>query len=172
MTLTNRLHQIPKPFFIFKRRVSSLKKSPQAIFIGKTIEEPIIVLREENNIDLIGPPDALSNLRPIIREIIKNETVLQRKYREAADATQKWNQEFWQKHNKNFFTKKEIFVKKHTSEAKPNLNADEMSEFYKTFLNKNWQTHVAYNFEWYGRNFHLLMLSLRVHLEHLRSKIL
>ncbi|ENN74978.1 hypothetical protein YQE_08435, partial [Dendroctonus ponderosae] len=61
--------------------------------------------------------------------------------------------------------KKAQFVKERTCEAKPQLNADEMSEFYREFLNANWQNHVKYNFEWYRRNFALLGLALRVSLE-------
>ncbi|CAG9760571.1 unnamed protein product [Ceutorhynchus assimilis] len=171
-TPCNCLHQLHRTSFLFKRIVSSSSRAPQAVFIEKTLEEPIIVVREEYNVDLIGPPDTLSNLRPIIRGILKNETVLQRKYRNTADATQKWNQEFWQKHNTNFLREKEVYIKKHTSESKPHLNADEMSEFYRSFLNNYWQTHVAYNFEWYGKNFNLLMLSLRVYMENLQRKIL
>lgn len=45
------------------------------------------------------------------------------------------------------------------------LTADEMSEFYKRFLDDNWKIHVNYNFEWYKRNFELLFLALRVSLE-------
>lgn len=49
--------------------------------------------------------------------------------------------------------------------AKPQLSADEMSEFYRDFLNANWGTHVRYNFEWYRRNFALLGLALCASLE-------
>lgn len=47
------------------------------------------------------------------------------------------------------------------------LTADEMSEFYKAFLDRNWKVHVNYNFEWYKRNFTLLYLAFRVNLESL-----
>ncbi|KAH1000124.1 hypothetical protein HUJ04_000052 [Dendroctonus ponderosae] len=129
------------------------------------LEHPIIVVRDEGAVDLIGPPDARSHLRPIVRGIPKNETDLQRRFRQAADATQEWNQAFWAAHNGSFLLKKAQFVKERTCEAKPQLNADEMSEFYREFLNANWQNHVKYNFEWYRRNFALLGLALRVSLE-------
>lgn len=52
-------------------------------------------------------------------------------------------------------------------EDRKTLTADEMSEFYKTFLDKNWKTHVQYNVEWYKRNLTMLFLALRVNLENM-----
>ncbi|XP_030764253.1 APOPT family protein CG14806, mitochondrial [Sitophilus oryzae] len=145
---------------------------PEAILIEKSFEGPIIVLREEDNVDIIGPPDSLSNLRPIIRKSLRNETVLQRHFRETANAIQIWNQEFWANHNTNFLKEKAAFVKKHRSDKNHQLNADEMSEFYKEFLDKNWERHVKYNFEWYSKNFTLLYLALKVSIEQLKLKML
>lgn len=42
------------------------------------------------------------------------------------------------------------------------LSAEEMSVFYKAFLDKNWTTHLRYNFEWYKKNAELVILHLRV----------
>lgn len=88
-------------FFQLSSRLAA-SQTPQSIFIEKSIEEPIIVLKEEDNVDIIGPPDQISHLRPIIYKIHKNETQLQQQFRELANATQKWNQEFWAVHNTNF----------------------------------------------------------------------
>lgn len=52
--------------------------------------------------DIIGPPDELSNLRPIIFAKPDNETKTEKKYRLAKEKTQEWNQEFWSKHNAKF----------------------------------------------------------------------
>jgi len=153
------------------KRTASTQAS-QAVLIEKTLEEPIIVLREEDNVDIIGPPDPTSNIRPVIRKILKNETCLQKRFRELADSTQHWNQKFWAVHNMNFIKEKERYIKQHTTKEKQQLNADEMSEFYKDFLNKYWKDHVKYNFEWYGKNFTLLFLSLRVSIQKLHHKVL
>lgn len=88
-------------FFQYSKRIAS-SRAPQAVLIEKIFEEPVIVTREEDDVDFIGPPDRLSNLRPVIRKIMKNETSLQQKFRETSDATQKWNHDFWAKHNTNF----------------------------------------------------------------------
>lgn len=50
---------------------------------------------------------------------------------------------------------------------KQNLTADEMSVFYKAFLDKNWKLHLNYNKEWYKKNFTLLRLAIRVKLNKL-----
>lgn len=62
---------------------------------------------------------------------------------------------------------KEAYIKSQQKEGeeRKQLTADEMSDFYKTFLDKNWYLHLNYNREWYKRNFTLLYLSLRVYLE-------
>uniref|UniRef100_K7FKY0 Cytochrome c oxidase assembly factor 8 n=2 Tax=Pelodiscus sinensis TaxID=13735 RepID=K7FKY0_PELSI len=36
---------------------------------------------------------------------------------------------------------------------KVTLNAEEMADFYKDFLSKNFKKHMCYNREWYKRNF-------------------
>lgn len=62
----------------------------------------MIVVRDEGAVDLIGPPDAHSHLRPIVRGVPTNESPAQRRFRQAADATQQWNQAFWAAHNGRF----------------------------------------------------------------------
>lgn len=52
--------------------------------------------------DLIGPPDPVSNLRPIIFARSAKETYFEKKYLDLREETQQWNQEFWLKHNTNF----------------------------------------------------------------------
>ncbi|XP_018335542.1 APOPT family protein CG14806, mitochondrial [Agrilus planipennis] len=155
---------------IFTQRLNTKAPSNTAILAtDKFLEDPIVVLPENNGVDLIGPPDPVSNLRPIIRYINLNETVLQKKLRQLHDETQIWNQKFWSEHNARFIQEKHEYIKQKSNDDKSNLTPDEMSEFYKSFLDKNWETHVNYNFEWYKRNFSILLLSLRVYLEDIRS---
>ncbi|KAF2905452.1 hypothetical protein ILUMI_00725 [Ignelater luminosus] len=115
---------------------------------------------------MIGPPNPVSNLRPIIRQRLLHETPLQQRLRELQDETQAWNEEFWSEHNTRFIKEKESYIKSHLNpnDERKTLTADEMSEFYKAFLDHNWKTHVKYNFEWYSRNFTLLFLALKVNL--------
>ncbi|KYB25412.1 COA8 family protein CG14806, mitochondrial [Tribolium castaneum] len=150
------------------RDITSSKRSeqPHPVFLEKSVEDPVIVVSETDDVDLIGPPDPLSNLRPIIRKCLRDETPLQRQLRQMQDATQSWNHDFWAKHNTNFIKKRQEFVQLRQSQGEARqLTAEEMSDFYKSFLDQNWETHLNYNLEWYRRNFVLLFLAFRVSLE-------
>lgn len=135
------------------------------------MEEPILVVTEKENVDIIGPPDPLSNLRPIMRKRLLHETRMQQELRKYQDQTQAWNQSFWSKHNHRFIKEKQEYVNARLAkcEGKQALTADEMSEFYKKFLDDNWSIHVKYNFEWYKKNFTLLLMALRANVEIGRS---
>ncbi|XP_063705769.1 COA8 family protein CG14806, mitochondrial [Culicoides brevitarsis] len=121
--------------------------------------------------DYIGPPDKLSNLRPILRHKPQNETDAQRNLREKRLEVQEWNQKFWAGHNKRFFEEKEEYIQQHKRPGEDTLPADEMSKFYKYFLDKNWKIHVLYNISWYTKNFSLLFSALHVNLETAIRKI-
>ncbi len=45
------------------------------------------------------------------------------------------------------------------------LTSEEMSEFYRDFLNRKRADHVSYNVEWQKRNAKIVWLSLRAVLE-------
>ncbi|GJQ71549.1 hypothetical protein Trydic_g11257 [Trypoxylus dichotomus] len=131
----------------------SATRTPEAVFLKANPEVPIIAVTDRENVDMIGPPDTVSNLRPIIRKRLLHETALQRQLRELQDKTQEWNQKFWFEHNTKFIQERQNFIKSHkiSIDQKRILTADEMSEFYKKFLDDNWKTHFNYNFEWYKR---------------------
>ncbi|KAL0893526.1 hypothetical protein ABMA27_013722 [Loxostege sticticalis] len=112
--------------------------------------------------DMVGPPDPVSNLRKIIFREPPNETALEKQYRELRTEVQSWNHKFWTQHNSRFFQEREEYLKKNLPEGKQNLTADEMSVFYKAFLDKNWKAHIAYNKEWYKKNITLLGLALQI----------
>ncbi|XP_072944304.1 COA8 family protein CG14806, mitochondrial [Epargyreus clarus] len=114
--------------------------------------------------DMVGPPDPVSNLRKVIFKKPKDETALEKRYREMRSEVQDWNQNFWTQHNSRFFQEREEYLKKNLPEGKANLTADEMSVFYKAFLDKNWKSHMNYNIQWYKKNATLLGLALRVKL--------
>ena len=76
-----------------------------------------------------------------------------------------------------FLQEREEFTKKIITERYPNdhtkttLTADEMSEFYKSFLDRKWSTHLHYNIEWQKRNFTILILSILVGIENVAKKL-
>ncbi|GCB68542.1 cytochrome c oxidase assembly factor 8 isoform X2 [Scyliorhinus torazame] len=125
--------------------------------------------------DWVGPPDRFSNLRPIKFYSLKNESKLKQQLRKLRIDTQNWNQKFWTDQNITFNKEKEMFI--HTrlkakgiglrdEEGRKNtLSAEEMAEFYKSFLDTNYKKHVNYNKEWYKRNFTITWLMGRAVLQ-------
>ncbi|XP_017769910.1 PREDICTED: APOPT family protein Y39B6A.34, mitochondrial [Nicrophorus vespilloides] len=158
---TNALHKVCKC-----GTATSSSRASEAIFLEKTLEDPIIAVTDRDNVDMIGPPDPVSNLRPIVRKICSNETTLQEKLRLMQNETHNWNQTFWADHNTRFIKQKKDYIQKKQEEMNETraLTADELSEFYKEFLDSNWNMHVNYNLQWYKRNFTLMFLALRASL--------
>uniref|UniRef100_V9L5I4 Apoptogenic protein 1, mitochondrial n=1 Tax=Callorhinchus milii TaxID=7868 RepID=V9L5I4_CALMI len=117
----------------------------------------------DSHFDWIGPPDRVSNLRPIKFYVPKNETKLEQRLRKMRQETQYWNQHFWSNQNLTFNKEKDQFVQSRLQAKgmelrdedgrKNTLGAEEMAEFYKNFLSKNHKKHENYNKEWYRRNF-------------------
>ncbi|RVE54950.1 hypothetical protein evm_000317 [Chilo suppressalis] len=97
--------------------------------------------------DMVGPPDPITNLRKFVFKEPANETSLEKAYREMRTEVQKWHHNFWTQHNSRFFQEREEYLRKNLPIGKENLSADEMSVFYKSFLDRNWKSHIAYNKE-------------------------
>ncbi|TKC44431.1 hypothetical protein EI555_012991 [Monodon monoceros] len=131
--------------------------------------------------DWIGPPDKYSNLRPVHFYIPENESPLEQKLRELRQETQEWNQQFWANQNLTFLKEKEKFIDSRLkakglelraeSGQKATLNAEEMADFYKEFLSKNFQKHMYYNRDWYKRNFAITFFMGKVALERIWNKL-
>ncbi|XP_073339047.1 cytochrome c oxidase assembly factor 8 [Pagrus major] len=127
--------------------------------------------------DWIGPPNPLSNLRPIIYHVPENETELEKRLRHLRQETEDWNHDFWTRQNITFSKEKETFI---ISQLKAKgltvrdeqgrrraLSSEEMAVFYKSFLDKNRIRHANYNKEWYRRNFTITLLMARVALNNM-----
>lgn len=125
--------------------------------------------------DWIGPPDKYSNLRPIHFFVPENESPLERKLRRLRQETQDWNQQFWTNQNRAFQKEKEEFIRSRLkakglamsaeSGDRVSLSAEEMADFYKAFLSRNFEKHVLYNRDWYRRNLTITFLMARVALQ-------
>ncbi|XP_061395408.1 COA8 family protein CG14806, mitochondrial, partial [Musca vetustissima] len=114
--------------------------------------------------DYIGPPDKDSNIRPFVRCIRPGETSTERILRMKRIEVEEWNHSFWARHNKRFYEEKQDFIQAHNLSGFQDISADKMSEFYKSFLDKNRKLHVLYNFSWYFKNFEILILSFQAEL--------
>lgn len=51
---------------------------------------------------MIGPPDKISNIRPVLFHIPENESLPEKEYRLIRQEVLQWNQEFWTDHNTRF----------------------------------------------------------------------
>lgn len=61
---------------------------------------------------------------------------------------------------------RQILKEKYPNEPeKTTISSDEMSVFYKEFLDQRWTTHIQYNLEWQKRNFNMIGLAFLVTLE-------
>lgn len=70
------------------------------------------------------------------------------KLRELRDEVELWNHNFWTKHNKRFYEERQEYVEKFRKTADQAMTADEMSVFYKDFLDRNWRLHFYFNLSW------------------------
>ncbi|OWA53507.1 putative APOPT family protein Y39B6A.34, mitochondrial [Hypsibius exemplaris] len=100
--------------------------------------------------DLYGPPDPISNLPHIKFVAVADESEAERRLREQRQRIHDWNHRFWADHNSRFNAEKEAFLE---SLPEKRASADELSTFYKSFLNANHASHMAYNKELYRRNY-------------------
>ncbi|XP_074221059.1 cytochrome c oxidase assembly factor 8 isoform X3 [Camelus bactrianus] len=57
------------------------------------------------------------------------------------------------------------------SGQKATLNAEEMADFYKEFLSKNFRKHMYYNRDWYKRNIAITFFMGKVALERIWNKL-
>lgn len=104
---------------------------------------------------------------------------MEQRLRELRQETQEWNQQFWAKQNLSFNKEKEEFIYSRLqakglrtkSGQRATLDAEEMADFYKNFLSKNFQKHMCYNRDWYRRNFAITFFMGKVALERLWSKL-
>ena len=112
--------------------------------------------------DQIGPADPESNLRRVKFKIPDQETRLEKKLRELKEETWNWNHTFWATHNKEFGEEREKFKGEVES-------TDQMSHFYREFLDMNWKKHLNYNIEWQKKNFSILGLSFLVFAQNIFS---
>ncbi|KAJ3612947.1 hypothetical protein NHX12_019204 [Muraenolepis orangiensis] len=122
--------------------------------------------------DWIGPPNRLSNIRPITYHIPAEETALERRLRRLRQQTEVWNHEFWAQQNVTFSKEKDEFIRcqltangladRDERGHKHTLSSEQMAVFYKSFLDSNRTRHANYNKEWYRRNLTITLLMGRV----------
>ena len=85
----------------------------------------------------------------------------------------KWNHDFWQRRNRDFFDERETFVRSSIQKARivqaskdaadgvttrpaGGVSAEEMSDFYRRFLAENQEEQMRYLKGWHRRNFNVV----------------
>ncbi|KAL8619605.1 hypothetical protein ACOMHN_019661 [Nucella lapillus] len=110
----------------------------------------------------IGPPDPVSNIRPIRFQVHADETLTEDNFRQRQKEMIEWNHVFWKKHNSKFFKEKEDFVGAIKQSTGEKATPEELSQFYEKFLNDNKEAHLKYNRDWYKKNISLLWPAVQV----------
>ncbi|KAF9365186.1 hypothetical protein BGX34_010990 [Mortierella sp. NVP85] len=111
---------------------------------------------------LVGNPHPVSNLRPIIYPIPKNESEEDRHFRERRERVDAFNQHFWVNNNAMFIKAKEEYEEKIRAQngGQP-VTTEELSIFYKDFLDKAYERQMNYNRQWWIENIGLLLPSAK-----------
>eukprot|EP00731_Ephydatia_muelleri_P027794 Em0019g667a len=118
--------------------------------------------------NLIGPPDPVSNIRPIKRRDPRNDA--EKALHKLEEDIWKFNHNFWSEQNSKFDKCKALFIEKTLSERRQQgndepvqkLTANELSAFYKQFLNERYGEQAMYFRCWFQRNVALTWLLLKV----------
>uniref|UniRef100_A0A0K0FFW4 Apoptogenic protein 1, mitochondrial (inferred by orthology to a human protein) n=1 Tax=Strongyloides venezuelensis TaxID=75913 RepID=A0A0K0FFW4_STRVS len=123
-------------------------------------------IRLDRRFDWVGPADRVSKIRPIKLRIVDNETELEKKYRLDREELNEWNSKFWENHNIAFEKQRDQFITARKKELGKlgNVTANDMSTFYKEFLNDEYAALSQYNKIWYKRNFQLLWPAFKVNI--------
>ena len=148
-------------------------------------------INKDSKYDLIGPPHKISNLRQFRYYIPKDESKLEYDYRMLRERVFEFNNDYWTQQNLKFLESKKIFIqqnkmrqnyldqlnknnlaRKSSSSTSQILESDLlMNDFYKQFLNENYQNHYEYNKKWLKLNFQLLWMATRVNLYRFNKKL-
>jgi hypothetical protein len=136
------------------------------------INEPM----NHNVYDLIGPADKISNLRRISYYVPKNESKLEYDYRMLRKKVFEFNQNYWTQQNLKFVDAKRKYIQNHKIEQvyfNKNLedaNEPLLNEFYKKFLDENYESHYEYNKTWIKYNLSLIWPGTKVFIYRLLFK--
>ncbi|KAL9954714.1 hypothetical protein ACROYT_G042285 [Oculina patagonica] len=125
--------------------------------------------------NLVGPRDYKSNIRKIVYAKSKDETNTEKYFREQQQELNTWHQDFWERQNEKFSKSKKAFLQLRPRNLENDTNkelADDLSKFYKNFLDGHYKVHSQYLRAWYRRNFHLLWTGLQASTSRFLSKII
>ncbi|KAF9205257.1 hypothetical protein BGZ49_004273 [Haplosporangium sp. Z 27] len=107
---------------------------------------------------LVGNPHPVSNLRPVKYPIPENESTEDREFRERRERVDAFNQNFWVSNNNLFNKAKAEYEEKiRAQNGDQPATTEELSIFYKDFLDKAYDRQMRYNRQWWVENIGLLL---------------
>ncbi|CAB4011616.1 APOPT family CG14806, mitochondrial [Paramuricea clavata] len=122
-----------------------------------------------------GAPHPESNIPSIEFNVRQNETKKEKTFRQHKQDLMSWHHTFWLQQNEKFNKEKKEYLEKRECEntiKDGKERADELSLFYREFLDKNFSVHFKYQREWYKRNFLLVWHGLQVDVERLGKRLM
>ncbi|OLY82258.1 Apoptogenic protein 1, mitochondrial [Smittium mucronatum] len=132
---------------------------------------------------LVGQPDPVSNLRKFKFFIPKDETKPESFYRKMREEAQEYNQTFWKNNNERFSkglseleAKGKYIILNSTfmsSQTSISPTEEEISNYYRKYLNDSYIRHSDYNIGWWKRNLKMLIpgiLSSSISLSRLKKR--
>ncbi|KAG0243888.1 hypothetical protein BGW41_001077 [Actinomortierella wolfii] len=120
---------------------------------------------------LVGTPHPVSNLRPVLYPIPDQESEADRQLREQRERVDAFNQDFWSRNNALFNqAKAEYEAKIIEKNGGTPVTTEELSVFYKDFLDKAYDRQMAYNKQWWIENIGLLWPSAKAVFRRLSSR--
>jgi hypothetical protein len=138
-------------------------------------------------INYVGPPDPVSNMRPVIYDDHPTSTKLGHPYslREFTSDTQDRNlqwrlhrqqldafdHQFWTDSNTRFEAAKQIALSRVPESSPPIAREHALSEFYREWLLQEARRQQVYTVEWRKRNFEAIALAARVEWRDFQTRI-
>ncbi|KAF9115859.1 hypothetical protein BGX27_006100 [Mortierella sp. AM989] len=107
---------------------------------------------------LVGNPHPVSNLRPVKYPVPEDESFEDRAFRERRERVDAFNQNFWVNNN-NMFNKAKAEYEDMIRAQNGNqpVTTEELSVFYKDFLDMAYDRQMRYNRQWWVENIGLLL---------------
>ncbi|KAF9954334.1 hypothetical protein BGZ72_004680 [Mortierella alpina] len=152
---------------VCRRHASSASRASAAAAATSTADAASSPsLKKRENLDpalntdkfLVGNPHPVSNLRPVKYPVPAHESPEDRIFRERRERVDAFNQNFWVNNNNMFNKAKAEYEDKiRAQNGDQPVTTEELSVFYKDFLDKAYERQMNYNRQWWVENMSLLL---------------
>ncbi|KAI8822182.1 uncharacterized protein EV422DRAFT_525973 [Fimicolochytrium jonesii] len=122
---------------------------------------------------LVSSPHPISHIRLIRFPATSDSTLpaLEVAFLRRREAAQMWNHEFWTENNLHFQREKADYEAEiHRTHNRP-ATANELSIFYKQYLDNSLERHSEYNRAWWKENTRMLLPALQAEMSALRRTV-